>query len=273
MRYSCYFKSAFGSEAPIDFEEWAGFAASSGFDGIELITGSWPLDWWEIRKMVRVLERSDIAVSMVCTANNLCLEGEERSREIENILAHIELAEEVGSSMVRVMDGYWDRDAMLMSREKALRLVRAGFEECLERSGNSTVALAWENHPGNAGLKLDFFAEILEQISDERLCVNFDTANAARAGQNPFDFLNRRSVLERIRNVHVKDFIVTPDGWRVVDPLEGNVVPHREIFTRLKRDGYSGWISWEHGYGVPQREDLETARRVLSFIAETWNQG
>jgi sugar phosphate isomerase/epimerase len=272
MKYSCYLQSAFSQNSPISTAEWIAFAPTVGLDGIEIIPRGWPLDWWDLHRAKTALSRVDLEVSMLSVSNNFCVEGEERQEQIDRMEAYAALARDFGSKLVRVMDGRWDRDAMLVSRRKAIRLVVETFKECLERIDKYDVNLAWENHPGNAGLFLDFFLEVLERVQHPRLGVNFDTGNAARAGQHPDDFLTKEELTSRIVHVHVKDFKETPDGWIVKNPIDGDVMDHRAIFRMLKRSGYDRWLSWEHAYGRPSRDDLDLVARVIPYIKNLWEE-
>jgi sugar phosphate isomerase/epimerase len=272
MKYSCYLQTAFTEGSAIPLEDWVAFAPSAGLDAIELIPSGWPLDWWKLRKWREALGRSPLKVSLVCTGNNFCTEGEARKQEIDRIEAHVAMAQDFGAPFVRVMDGRWDRDAMLVSRDKAVRQVVDGFKECLDRTQRYNVALAWENHPGCAGLFLDFFAEVLKKVKHPRLVVNFDTGNGARAGQNPLAFVRDEEIARRIAHVHVKDFKESADGWIVMNPVDGTVIDHKAIFRELKRRGYDGWISWEHAYGAPSRADLDLVARVIPHIKKMWEQ-
>jgi sugar phosphate isomerase/epimerase len=272
MKYSCYLASAFSKNSPISSGRWIEFAPGAGLDGIELVPGGWPLDWWKLRKIKGAIDRGPLEVSMVIIGNNFCVEGALRKEEIDRMEAYVALAQEFGSGLVRVMDGAWDRDAMLVSRSRAVRLVTDTFKECLDRIEKYEVSLALENHPGRAGLFLDFFLEVLRRVRHPKLGVNFDTGNAARGNQSPADFLKEREILDRVVHLHVKDFKKTPDGWAVVSPMDGEVVDHSGVFGALKRNGYDGWISWEHAYGEPSMDDLDLVGRVIPYLKKLWNE-
>jgi len=272
MKYSCYLSNAFIENSPISTKEWFEFAPKAGLDGTELIPMGWLLDWWKLKKMKNHLKDVKLEVSMVSIGNNFCVEGAQRKDEIEKMEAYAALAYEFGSRLVRVMAGRWNRDAMLVSRAKAIRLISETFKECLDRIEKYNVILALENHPGDAGLFLDVFLEILQNVSHPNLGVNFDTGNARRANQNPMDFLSEKEITDRIVCVHVKDFKKTPDGWVVTDPVEGDVVDHKEIFSDLKKKGYNGWISWEHAYAKPSRENLDEVARVIPYLKRLWEE-
>ncbi|MGQ9629251.1 MAG: sugar phosphate isomerase/epimerase family protein [bacterium] len=272
MKYSCYLSNAFIENSPISTREWFEFAPRVGLDGIELIPIGWPLDWWKLKRMKEDLKRVDLEVSMVSIGNNFCVEEDQREVEIDRMEAYAALAQEFGSKLVRVMAGRWDRDAMLVSRSKAIRMITETFKECLDRIEKYNVILALENHPGDAGLFLDVFLEILQRVRHPNLGVNFDTGNARRAGQNPMDFLREREITDRMVHLHVKDFKGTPDGWVVTNPIDGDVVNHREIFSVLKRKGYDGWISWEHAYARPSRENLDEVARVIPYLKRLWEE-
>ena len=272
VKYSCYLQTAFTDGSAIPIEDWVELAPGAGLDAIELIPSGWPLDWWKLRRWREALLASPLKVSLVCTGNNFCTEGAALKQEIDHVAAHVAMAQDFGAPYVRVMDGRWDRDAMLVSRSKAVSMVVDGFSQCLERIERYDVALAWENHPGNAGLFLDFFLEVLQKVQHPKLRVNFDTGNGQRAGQDPIAFLKEEEIAKRIVHVHVKDFKATPDGWVVMNPIDGDVVDHPAIFRELKRRGYDGWISWEHAYGAPSRADLDLVARVIPHIKKMWDK-
>ena len=134
------------------------------------------------------------------------------------------------------------------------------------------VTLAWENHRGTAGLFLGFWLEVLQKMPHPRPGVNFDSGNGVRAGQHPLEFLRETEISGRLVHVHVKEFQRVAGGGLVMNPREGDVADHREILSPLKGIGYHGWISWEHAYGTPSRDDLALAAQVMPFLRELWEQ-
>jgi sugar phosphate isomerase/epimerase len=94
------------------------------------------------------------------------------------------------------------------------------------------------------------------------LGVNFDAGNASAFADDPLELLER--VLPRLTSVHASD---TSTRGKLSHTLLGTgVTPYPEIFGRLKRAGWDGWICMEEA-SYRGREGVVLA---ADFVREAW---
>ena len=244
--------------------KWFTFASDIGLEGVELMYG-WPLDWYVLHQVKKLLSEYPLNVSMIVTHNNFCrftpAEQQEECRILDGYMA---LAEEFGTNIVRVLAGTWNRIWKETSSRKAVDAVVTTASQCLRRAEEKNMMLVMENHPG-MGVDRDILQAIFEKIDSPNFGWNFDMENAyRREGQTGFDFLNEASLLKRLRYVHSKDFIEMPYGWMPV-ALGGGGLDVKGMFKKIKDSGYQGWLSFEYG-----GEDWGEIKRSADYIRETW---
>jgi sugar phosphate isomerase/epimerase len=114
----------------------------------------------------------------------------------EHLLRYLDLAQEFGSPLLRVVT---DTDDEHPSPDEVVASVRAVMP-AFERAG---VGLAVENHDRFRGAAL---AEILDRVDSPRLGVCLDTANSIGCLEDLGDVM--KAVGDRVVNLHIKDYQV-----------------------------------------------------------------
>jgi sugar phosphate isomerase/epimerase len=190
----------------------------------------------------------------------------QRQIELDKECHAVSLAAELGAELIRVTAGQAHPETGL---EQGIRWAVEGLRRLAERTTGRGVHLVYENHakPGawqytDFSQPPDVFLEILSGVDSPELGVNFDTGNATAFAGDPLELLER--VLPRLTSVHASD---TSTRGQLKHTLLGTgLTPYPEIFRRLKRAGWDGWICMEEA-SYRGREGVILA---ADFIRGAW---
>lgn len=191
---------------------------------------------------------------------------EERNREIQLLLEDIAVAGDLGAAYVRLVAGEADPK---IHTEQGIAWVVEGFEQAAAAAEKHRVGLVFENHskPGS-WVYPDFafdpknYFSIVDAISHLPISLLFDTANAAAAGWDPQDFLER--IYEKTACIHAAD--TAAFGTFEPCPIGTGAVQFSPLFCYCKERGYSGYISIEEASSRGRRG----VREAVHFIQEVW---
>jgi sugar phosphate isomerase/epimerase len=267
--------------------QWFELVALLEVDGTELYAGALeladPQNWPKIRSAAGEL---GLALPMLCCSPDFTHNDRDFRREqIEREKFWITMCAELGGTYCRVLTGQGRPD---VSRDDGIRYCVEAIGECIAYAKTRNVVLIIENHYKDPyweypefAQKSDVFCEILNQLPDESLAVNFDPSNALVADEDPLELLD--AVIERVATMHASDRYFD-DGHQAIaadEPISGYEarLQHGEIgqglndydaiFGRLSTAGFSGWISIEDG--VTSFSQLERSAVYLRRkIDEYW---
>lgn len=108
------------------------------------------------------------------------------------------------------------------------------------------------------------FAELIKDLPDAVVKVNYDSGNSASLG---YDVFEEFAVLgRRIGSVHIKDRVL---GGGTV-PLGCGAADFRCLFQELKRISYLGDFTLQVARSKPG-DEVSWARHNLAFLAEYWS--
>ena len=105
-------------------------------------------------------------------------------------------------------------------------------------------------------------AAIVREVNHDNLRVNWDPTNAAHFGEAVFPD-GYEFVKPFVAHVHVKDYVVDEDGFRVVVPGQGQV-GWAEQLRALIADGYAGWVVVE----THMTDKVENSRRCVAAVKD-----
>lgn len=106
------------------------------------------------------------------------------------------------------------------------------------------------------------FARYVDEFNTPHVAAYFDVGNVVLYGY-PQDWI--RTLGERIKKVHIKDFKVEGSGWKWTNLYDG-AVDWPEVHKAFNEIGYSGWFTAELGAG--DAEYLrDVAQRMDRIIA------
>jgi sugar phosphate isomerase/epimerase len=269
--------------------QWFELVASLEVDGTELYAGALeladPENWPKVRSAAGEL---GLALPMLCCSPDFTHNDPDFRREqIGREKFWITMCAELGGTYCRVLTGQRRPD---VSRDDGIRYCVEAIDECVAYAKTKSVVLIMENHYKDPywefpefAQKSDVFCEILNQLPDESLAVNFDPSNALVAGEDPLQLLD--AVIDRVATMHASDRYF--DDSRVASPggqqtsgyeahlhhgeIGQGLNDYHAIFGRLSAAGFSGWISIEDG--VDSFDQLERSALFLRRkIDEHWRE-
>ena len=273
MQLSCS-PILFFKELAIDktmcLEDWFKLASELGFEGTEIHEKSLERsDKQELSHLMDVLGNYHLKVSqLTCATDFTNPDPVFRDREVQNLMGSIDVVNLLGGCCLRVTAGQMYPG---IPREKAISWVVDCFRRSLDYSQEKGVWLAYENHykdyfweRPDFSLKHDIYLEIIEQLTDTPLKVNFDCSNPLMIGEDPVPLLV--SVLDRVIHVHCSDR-ATPFEYMHSIPGEG-LVDFGSIFHTLKGANWDGWLSIEYN----GTEGIRGLRQACAFIRAKWKE-
>jgi sugar phosphate isomerase/epimerase len=193
----------------------------------------------------------------------------QREREFDFLVHDIALASAVNAKFLRVTAG----QAHPGVKEKdAVDLPVYYLSKAAKVADKYGVQLVFENHSTSKGwYYMDvsnvprIFIEIVNQLNDTSIGVNFDTANVLVSGEdNTIDVLEQ--VITKVKTIHVAD----TSSKGKMDPVQlgTGVVPMKEIFSYLRSKQFDGWLCLE----IWKDEGIESIRKAVSYVKNTWEQ-
>jgi sugar phosphate isomerase/epimerase len=270
MRLSCLPVSFFGDilSGRMSIREWARCARAEGLDSIDIsilfVQNHTPA---YMRKLSEELACEDMPIAMITTYPDFTHPSPgQREREMEFARHDIAIAAALGARYLRILAGQ-------AHPQTTVREGIAWAVDCFARlddvAARHGVILLYENHskPGAWDLT-DFshptsiFLEILSKISNTGIRVNFDTCNTMAYGDDPMPVLEE--VLPKLETIHAAD--TARKGEFVPVVIGTGAVPFAQIFSRLKRAGFDGWICIEEA----SRTGKEGLSEAVRFIRSTW---
>jgi sugar phosphate isomerase/epimerase len=213
-------------------------AAEYGYDGVELrmLDGDLvsPAIPEERRRAVRTaFEHAGVPLCCLDTSFEIAAPG----AELDEAVAYLELAADLGAPMIRLFGGAPDGEAISATRKRVTgRLARLA-----DHGRELGVTVALETHDSFA--RGEAAAGVVRD-TPTGVGIVWDTLNAFVTGEPPastFAF-----VADRLVHVHVKDGGTPPDLER--NELFGRGrVPLVDILRMLSSHRYGGWVSveWE----------------------------
>ncbi|MCL6444156.1 MAG: sugar phosphate isomerase/epimerase, partial [Alicyclobacillus sp.] len=228
------------------------FAATTGAEGVELLSVFWRDRDREIPQIQAALSETGLKVACFSACNNVALTDEAKWREqVKDITDSVDAAVTFGAKVVRVFSGDKEGDATF---EAARANIIAGLKEGAAYAASKGVTLCLENHGLFAG-KADQVLDIIHAVGSDALRSTFDTGNFLLVDESPMDAIGKLKPF--VGHVHFKDFLKVPDdypgetyralsGQKYVGKIAGEgEVDLRAILSELKGVGYDGWLTVE----------------------------
>lgn len=248
--------------------EWACLGAALGLDAIDLSILFLPDRSPRAVSVARAeIEAHGLGVAMVTSYPDFTHpDPEQRRLELEAEVEVVETAALMGARMVRVTAGQAHPQ---VDREAGIEWAVEGLAALVERTRGVGVTLVYENHakPGawehtDFSQPPDIFLEIARGTAAAGLGINFDTGNAAAFSDAPLALLEQ--VIDRVVSVHASDTAVHGALEHVL--LGTGITPFPQLFARLRRAGWDGWICLEEA----SYQGEAGMRAAVNFIRNVW---
>jgi sugar phosphate isomerase/epimerase len=262
-------------------EEVAEFAASEGFDAIEIDVGG------HIKSPERVADAVDLArnrglfVSSITYFGNQLDPDPSRRKELRTRTA--EFAQAIGEAGVPIFVIFPGRDDTV-SEEANYDDFAEYANGLIAATRSSGLVFAVENWPGPAdnfvGTTPQGWEQLFSRIGDRRFGLEFDPSHLIRIGVDPYEALD--AVRDRIAILHAKDTAIDPamqqavgyhgkGWWQYKLPGKG-LLDWSRFLRQAKSHGFDGTLSIEHedaAYGWPGKDlaaRKEGERQGLAYL-------
>jgi sugar phosphate isomerase/epimerase len=255
-------------------EEVARNARAYGFDGVELrvaddkIHLSPDASAGDLARVAGVFREAGVPVyALAGYATFASLQAEKIQGNQKLARKLLAVAAALGARFVRVYGG---RGEKTRSRAEAAASIAAALEPVAREAADRGVTFAIETHDDwCAG---DDVMRIIESVGGPGVGVLFDIHNTyAETGE-------WRQTYERVRPrlcyFHVKDAYKSPDGrWHNV-MLGAGHLPLADVFARLKRDGFDGYLSleWEKRWEPALAPPEEAFPQYVYKVRSAWDR-
>jgi sugar phosphate isomerase/epimerase len=262
-------------------EEVAEFAASEGFDAIEIDVGG------HIKSPERVADAVDLARNRGLFVSSITYFGNQldpdpcRRKELRTRTA--EFAQAIGEAGVPIFVIFPGRDDTV-SEEANYDDFAEYANGLIAATRSSGLVFAVENWPGPAdnfvGTTPQGWEQLFSRIGDRRFGLEFDPSHLIRIGVDPYEALD--AVRDRIAILHAKDTAIDPamqqavgyhgkGWWQYKLPGKG-LLDWSRFLRQAKSHGFDGTLSIEHedaAYGWPGKDlaaRKEGERQGLAYL-------
>jgi sugar phosphate isomerase/epimerase len=197
-------------------------------------------------------------ISISCVATSCVYANAETSEQnVDYTLKCIDLAADVGSSILRVFGGKIDE---CISREEAICLVGRSLVYVTDYASQRGVTVCMETHDDWCDPK--DVAEVMKQVSHSSIGVDWDVMHPVRAGFATMDQAFQ-TLKPWIKHVHVHD--AQPGTTKPV-PIGTGGYNHRRVIQLLLTIPYEGylsgeWIGWKDPYDLHLPRELATLKK------------
>lgn len=231
-----------------DFEHILDFAASNGYNGIELRGIKRQIDLLQCPQFsnagaIKVTRRQvkDKQLKIVDLGASAALhyaKKEERQKNLDDARRYIDLAEALGCPYVRIFPNDLPKDD---TRNAVMELIISGLQELGDHARGSKVTVLMESH-GDVVRTADL-KKIMEAAANDHVGLVWDITNMwTITKEAPAEVYQQ--LKKYIRHTHIKDAKLEGDKINYVLLGKGDT-PIFEAIDILHKDGYKGYYSFE----------------------------
>lgn len=258
-----------GPKRPL--KEYIERAWYDGFDGVEVLANhveSRSKSY--LREVKRFAFEHSLDIYALSIHNNFVKpDPADRDAQVNNVLAWLDAAHELGAKIMRINSGRWGTVKSfdeLMERkgieppiegyteEQAIEWVVDCIHRCLDKAEDLGIVLGLENHWGLT-TRAETMLEIVKRVSSRFFGVILDTGNFI---YDTYEELE--AIAPFAKMVHAKTYF-GGGVWYTLD------IDYARVFEILKKYDFRGWISLEYegreDYSVGVRKSKEL---LINFI-------
>ena len=218
-------------------------ALNNGFQGICLIPSviSTKSKNEDVNQIKKLFDLYDICVSMITSNIHLAKNDEYASNNLKNITSCLDLADILGTSLVRIM----------IKNNEDIVYAQKALDEAFERG----IILTQQTHWGTLAETVDDTLFLIKKINRDNFAITFEPANLMACGSK-YNVDSLKTLLPYVVNFYFQNIILDQDGKHVFKTnRNGNInisyVPlydHRGISIQpllsfLKEMNYKEWIT------------------------------
>lgn len=221
----------------------------------------------QIRTVKDITRQHHLAISMVTGDFAIPENGPEGPTCLHNITPHLDLAEALGSDLLRVC----------LKNEKDIAFSQRAADEAAERN----IRLAHQSHTQSLFETVQGSLDVLAQINRPNFGLIYEPANLALCGE-PYGIETLKRFAPHLFNVYLQNHVPDPKGSlpmttyvrgvvnSTLRPLdEPGGIHFEQVFEGLHAIQYTGYITLHHAFGddmPPQEAAMRSANFLQSFI-------
>jgi sugar phosphate isomerase/epimerase len=207
----------------------------------------------------------DLAISMVTADFDVPENKEAGPRSLRDITPSLDLAEALGSDLIRVC----------LKTEEDIKEAASAADEAAERG----IRLAHQSHTRSLFETVEGSVETLKRIDRKNFGIIYEPANLAICGQT-YGAETLRAFEPYLFNVYLQNHVPEDNGdlvmntWTLGDvpsrhyPLDsGQGIDFDAVFGGLHDIGYDGWVTLHHAFAGQLPPD-EAARASADFLKQ-----
>lgn len=258
-------------DATMSLSELATLAKSAGYDAICMRASQVGIHSTaaEIQQAKDVLDGHDLPVTMVTGDFDIVYNNDNGPACLRNIDPYLNLAESLGTSLLRVC----------IRSEDDLAVTRLACDKAADRG----MTLLHQCHAESEFETVDQIVQSCESIDHPAFGIVFEAANLEEC-RNNYGVDSIRRLAPWIRNVYLQNQRVTENGsvtlntWShgpisfdIIQIPESGGIDFKTVFTGLHDIGYDGIVTVHQAGPDEQGVDATTAaKETASFIRELW---
>lgn len=254
-----------------NIEQVGQHARESGYEGVELRLLDGELLPPDIEAEGRKRIKRALGSLEVCCVDTSARfaypDPAERARNRQMVEQYMSIANDLGSSMIRVFGGNLADGQTL---DQGVELIADSLNQLAPAAERHGVRIVLETHDAMSAGKT--VADVLSRVPSRAIGALWDSHHPYRMGETveqTWELIGTRTY-----HTHVKDARRDGERWQLL-PLGEGEVPVKEMLAALHRHGWSGWVAveWEKKWhpeladaDVAMPHHAETLRRYLREI-------
>jgi sugar phosphate isomerase/epimerase len=231
------------------FDEVVGIAKKIGYDAIDMRAsqGGIQTPKERLREMRKVLDKSGITVSCVTGDFDIPSNNDDAPNALRNIEPYLDLAEILGSDMIRVG----------MKKDADIAAAQRSCDQARERR----IRLAHESHQGTLFETVAGSIDVLKRVNRPNFGLIYEAGNWMVASQD-YGPDTIRKLQPWLMNVYIQNYRLNPNGksrvatWTrgavpvdLIGSWEPGGVDYPKVFQTLHEIGYQGYITAFAAFG------------------------
>jgi sugar phosphate isomerase/epimerase len=249
----------------VGFEPFARLARETGYSAVcvRASAGGVQSSPDDLRSMRRVLNESDLHVSMVTTDFDVPRNNDHGPDNLRQIGPHLDVAQTLGATLIRVC----------MKREEDIAAATRAADQARERG----IRLAHQCHTNSLFETVEQIVEVLTRIGRENFGLIYEPANLMLCGQ-PYGEEALRRFAPWLMNVYVQNHRLAADGpvclptrvrgdvrYHDIPLWQSGGVDFDTVFSGLHAVGYDGYVTVHQQFAKLMGAE-EAARESYSFL-------
>jgi sugar phosphate isomerase/epimerase len=184
------------------------------------------------------------------------LEGGSNSAAYEEMIEHIEYADQIGAKVMRVVGS--SLQFRFDPHEPQLEKLGYQFSEATKIAEKYGIRLAVENH---IDYNSDEILQLINHVNSPYFGVNFDSGNFLRVLDDPIQAMEK--LAPHVYATHIKDMLpvkgVPVNEWYFFScvPTNEGLIDNRKLAEILHRHNYTGFLALEIDFPHPNYRGKE----------------